>query len=102
MWTRMLLDSALFIIDKHKILIDSAADVTITTNNRVGETYFRYSRQYLGENRRQRAILMLAHIVAKLSVYRRNAPDRLTVQHMRCANAFLNDPARLGLGLILA
>ena len=91
MWTRMLLDSALLILDKHGILIDSAADVTISRNIRVGETYFWYSCQYLVDNRRQRAVLMWARLVAKLSVYGGNSADQLTVQHIRCANAFVND-----------
>ena len=85
----MLLDSALFILDKRKFLLGSVADVTISTNNRVGQTYFWYSRQCLGPNCKQSAILMLVHMVAKWSVCGKNAAHRMTVQHMRRANAFV-------------
>ena len=92
--TGMLLDAALETLDKHNILPTASSDVTIETTNRAGETYFRYSREELGDNRRMRAILMWGYMMCKLSRYGSDAQQRLTPGHMREAQDLLNDPTR--------
>ena len=90
--TQMLLQSALDTLDKHNIAASASEDVTIETTNRAGETYFRYSREEMGKNRRMKSLLMWAYMTCKLSKY--GSSVSLDSSHVRWAQELLQDPTK--------
>ena len=80
-------------LDKHNIAASASEDVTIETTNRAGETYFRYSREEMGKNRRMNSLLMWAYMTCKLSKYGSNVV--LDSSHVRWAQDLLQDPTKL-------